>query len=213
MKRKKSQANIEIVISFILFIGSLIFILYFLNPLSKKEEKYYYIDEIKTKIIKNLSTNIGKLSIITIDGNCYNFQERDYLNENYFETYSIQNPKVYTIYFSEIFNSNFAPHKRADCPRRNYTLSSYIEENIISYKKILNFKNNYENNYESLKKFLGVNRDFSFSFRYLNKTEIPELSVYKKIPTTASIKIEEIPLIVMDENAKIHQLIFVIKVW
>lgn len=214
---KKSQAHVEMIISFVLFIGAIVFIFIFLNPVAQPKLTTSMMNEIKKTVIQNMSSNIGKLSIVTNEtgvGECYNFNPADYSNDNYLE---IQDDPIYlrkyTIIFSDIFDTSYAPKKNNDCDPENYTIGTYTEESIINYDKISETKVSYESDYNSLKKSSGINYDFSFNFRNLNRVEISELSVSKNIPLGTERDSKDILVRVIDDSGNIQELILNIRAW
>ncbi len=213
--RKKAQGHVEMIISMTLFIGALLFIFVFINPFSSKnQEKISYIKNIEHEIIKNLTANIGQLSIVinNTEG-CYNFKEKDYPEVNYIETNDIVNPNRVIIYFSDVFESTINPNKKTSCKKDEYSLSSFSQDDFIVYERIKTLADEYNSDYLGLGKSLGINRDFSFSTKKLDETLIPELSVDKKSPEWVEREAEDIPLIVINENAQIQELILNLKVW
>ncbi|VVB78082.1 Uncharacterised protein [uncultured archaeon] len=214
MKNKKAQGHVEMIISFLIFIGAVSFIFVFLNPISQPKEKTLVMNNLEKKIMSNITSELGELFIVT-DANdgCYGFDPLSYLNKNYFELHK-PNTREYTIYFSEIFKSKYTTKyiPGTGCDPTKYTVGSYSEEEIISYDKVIELKTQYSG-YNTLKKSFGISDDFSFSFRYLNGTQISEMSVSKGIPSGIVRKSEDIPIRVMNSSANIQELILNIMVW
>jgi len=208
---KRAQGHVEMILSFLIFISAVIFIFTFLNPLSQPKEKISSMNEIKTTIIGNLSSDIGQLSIITNETeDCYNFVPSDYSNNNYFE---IENaPRKYIIFFSEIFQENYASKKDDLCSSVYYTIGSYSEDKIIVYEKVIEMKDRYLA-YDSLKKSLRIKDDFSFNFMDFDRKEIPEMSVSKDIPAGIVRDSYDLPVRVINSSANIQELILNIRVW
>ena len=217
---KRSQSHVEMIISFLLFIGVVILLFIFLNPVSQPESKTLIMDNVKKILIQNMSLNIGKLSIITNEtgvNECYDFNSGDYSENSpedsprkYIEI--AEAPRKYTIIFSEGFSNNNAPKKMENCNSGSYILGSYSEEKIIVYEKVISIKKSYNSIYSSLKRLLGISNDFSFGFRDFNGNEISELSVSKNVSSTER-KSEDIPVRVINSSGSIQELILNIKAW
>lgn len=209
---KSGQGHIEIIISFVIFVGALIFLFMFVNPFAKTDTKGDYLDTTKTIIMRDITSEVGRLSLVTnlTSGNCYNFDESDY--GNIYVEVNDGLPGKYTIYFSELFNKN-APHKSAGCPLRGYNLGSYAKEEMIFYDKISELKQNYNSDYDNLKKSLGITNDFSFSVRNIDGTELSELSVSKQGITGVERASVDIPVVVIDKDGEVNQLILNINAW
>jgi hypothetical protein len=86
---KKSQVHVEMMLSFVIFLSAVLIILYLLNPLSEKRNKSYNINEVETALLKKISTDVGKLSIILNSTKkvCYDLDPKKYSDLNYTEVY------------------------------------------------------------------------------------------------------------------------------
>ena len=209
---KKAQSHVEIILSFVIFIGFLLFVFMFMNPFAKTKP-VYIMDNIQIAVINEISDEVGKLSIILNEtGDCYDFNETDY-DGNYHEVQDPDNIRKYDIYFNDMFSTN-APTKKVGCEQANYTLGTYSKENMIVWQKIIDLKDNYNSDYDNLKLSLGITNDFSFSLKDFAGTEIPELTpALKKIPLGIDVEAREIPIRVINSNGNILELILNIKAW
>lgn len=224
----KAQSHLEIILSFVLFVGFIIFIFIIINPLAKTEDKTDALENIQKIVIREISSDIGKLSIILEKDNgiCYSFDETNYnngdINIKYFET----NPanRKYELYFSDIFTSYYSSIKYPEnpvqgcalctsCDSKNYTLGVYSKEKIIFYNDIKALKQSYDSDYVLLKKELGINNGFLFNFRYIDSEIISNLSVSKQIPSGVDVESKEILINVINSSADFEEMILNIKVW
>jgi len=205
---KNGQGHLEIILSFVLFIGALIFVFMFINPFAKTEE-ISVIGDIQEKIINNISLDVGKLSVIVgVENGCYNFNPDNYIG-NYQEV-NEGNIK-YSIYFGEIFE-NVTQKKDSEC-LTDYTLGLYSKEEFIIYEKIKELATNYNSDYEGLKTSLGIANDFSFSFKNIVNEEISELSVSKETPIGVNIEAKEFPIRVINSTGDVNELILNLRAW
>ena len=207
---KKAQSHVEVMVSFVIFIGFLLFIFIFLNPFARTKEPSYIMDNAQKVIINNISGDVGKLSVITNGtGGCY--QIPSYLTTKYNNNFKEikEDDKKYTVYFSnEIFSWGVI-----SCGfTLNYTLGIYSEEKMVVYDRIADLKNAYNSDYDNLKISLGIN-DFLFSTKNLIGEEIPELSVTKNAPKGIDVESRDIPIRVINNTAQVQELILNIKVW
>jgi len=208
LNSKRSQSHVEIILSFVIFIGFLLFVFIFMNPFAKAKDTSYIMDNIQKTVIGNITEKIGKLSIIlNKTGDCYDFNETNY-KSNYYEVQ--EDNMKYMIYFSNIFTIN-APNKNSSCNPNNYTLGVYSEEEMVVYEKIINLKNNYNSDYNSLKSSLGITNDFSFNVENMMGEEL--ISVSRNIPTGIDVEAREIPIRTINSNGQIQELILNIKAW
>ena len=201
---RKSQGHIEVILSFALFIGAVLFIFLFINPSFKDEDKTD-IEQTTDKIITNISREIGKLSIISSSG-CYDYND-DY-GISYVET---KNDDEFIIYFSDeegTFN-NTLPSIDDNC--LDYNTGVFSEEEIIVYDEILDFINRYESDYQQLKEDIEISDDFTFEIKDINGQL--KLSVNRNIPSNVNVNSIEFPIRVIDKDGVIYEFIFNIRVW
>jgi len=194
-------------LSFVIFVGALIFIFIFLNPFAKTSGKTSVINNIQEIIIKNMISEIGKMSVIgeTGSGN-YNLP-LEYGN-NFIEVQETSNPVKCNLYFSDEFSVG-----GKTCQFDTYTLGVYSKEKMIVWNKIALLKQNYETDYNSLKSSLNINDDFSFNFKDIGGGEISELSVSKTAPVGVNVESKDFPFRVIDDSGTIHELILNLRVW
>jgi hypothetical protein len=207
----KAQTHVEIILSFVLFVGVLIFIFIFINPFSTKESTSV-IGNVQNKIINNISSEVGKLSVILNEttSECYNFSELDYPGP---ALEVKETDRKFSIYFSEEFPSTDTPHKSVTSPNVNYTLGVFSKEKYIFYENIEKLKGQYDNDYSSLISSIGVPNGFSFNVSYANRTGIKELEVVKNIPEGIDVESRDIPIRSINKQGEILELIFNIRVW
>ena len=213
--RKKStlaQGHIEIILSMTLFVGFLIFLFIFLNPAFKTKEELP-IKNVQDKLIESMSSQIGKLSVITaVDNGCYNLDDvNDNYGTNFIEIHDEENTRRYTIYYGDFFDSSLIG--TITCLNNpDFSLGAYTEESIVVYEKIQVLKSEYENDYSRLKESLNV-RDFAFSIKKLDMEIINELSVEKDIPIGVDVASKDIPIRVINSRGYINEYILNLRVW
>ena len=207
---KLGQGHVEIILSATLFIGFLIFVFIFLNS-SLKSGKELPVSKVQDAIIDRISSDVGKLSVaVTSSNNCYSLgQVNDEYGTNFVET--IDNQRKYTIYYGDFFDNNIIGKISCSGKPEDYKLGTYIEESIIVYDKILELKQSYDNNYESLKNSLNI-EDFSFQFKD-NGQEIQELSVKPNIPENVDVASKDLTVRVINNKAEIKEFVLNIKTW
>ena len=68
---------ILIIVSFVIFLAALAFVFIYINPFAKATSTNNNIDSIENIILKNISINVGKLSVISNDSlnGCYNIAD------------------------------------------------------------------------------------------------------------------------------------------
>jgi hypothetical protein len=214
LKSKHAQGHVEMILSTIFFLGFLMFILIYMNPFTVIK-KDISIDPIRNAILNEIQSDIGILSVIVNSpDDCYDLSEINLIYGDNFTEGEVFDRK-FTIYYGSFFDPNIVGEGSITClsrPNRDFTFGGYIEDEIIVYEKVQNFKKSYESNYESLKNSLNIG-DFEFKFKDFDNKEIAELSVKGSIPENVNVFSRENPVRVMDKNAEIHEYIFEIKVW
>jgi len=209
-KSKKAQAHIEMIISFALFIGILLFFFFIIKPLPKNSE--VPIETIEKNVLNQLTSEVGTLSVITSSENdCYSLdQVKDDYGTSFIEIHDVQNPKKYTIYFHSSFTQS-----TISCISKpeNFQLGVYTKQNLITESGIITFKQEYESNYQNLKQELGITNDFSFSFSPLGEDKIPALSTIKYPPTGVDVIVREFPVQVINNQGQIQNMIFNLRAW
>ena len=208
LNSKRSQSHVEIMLSFVIFIGVLIFIFIFLNPFAKTAEKVSVIDDIQKIVVKDINSEIGKLSVIGDSGIVDYVFPSEYGN-NFVEVQeTFLNPIKCQLYFSDIFGLG-----SKNCQFTSYALGVYSKEEMIVWDKIILLKQSYETDYNSLKSLLKISDDFSFSFKNIGGGEIGALSVSKNPPVGVNVESKDFPVRVIDSLGKINELILNIRVW
>jgi hypothetical protein len=210
LKNKKGQGHVEMILSFLIFIGALIFLFIFINPFAETKE-VSVIEGLQGKITQEISLEIGKLGVILSCQNCcYDFDLADYVG-NYQETQEDLTRK-YNIYFGEIFN-NITSKKSVSCNSGNYSLGAYSKEKMIVKDKIQELVTAYNNDYEALKSNLGITSEFAFSFKSLSGDEIVELTILKQPPVGVNVEAKEFPIRMINNSAGIRELILNLRAW
>jgi len=208
--------HVEIILSFALFVGAVLIIFFFLNPLTDKEPTPININLIESIIIKNISENINMMSVITENNNgCYTVPV-GYTNiygSDFTAFQSNENSRKYTIYFSESLDDSNHPGYDASCSTP-YNFGVLLEEDLVVYDKIIELNLSYNDDYQALKKSLQIKNDFIIQFKYKDRTQINELTPTPiKTPYGIDIIAEEFPIRAIKSNGEIQELIINIRAW
>jgi hypothetical protein len=193
--KKKAQSHIEVIISLILFVGVIIFLLLIINPLATGSKKTSIIDEIQKIIVTNLSSEVGKLSVIVkSSGDCYSLADVSEYGDKFVEVK--ESARVYAIYFSDDFPSGVP----SCAPPINYTLGAYSKDNILIYERIKDLASNYNLSYKETKESLGITNNFAFSFKPIGGVIDANLSVSRDLPRGIEREAKEYPVRVLITN-------------
>lgn len=218
--KRKAQGHVEMIITTIFFLGFVVFIIFFMNPLSATKEDLPIVN-IKDGFIQEASKQVGILSVVNDKTGCYDLtQINQVYGSNFIEvpdpsnTDPLKTKEEYIIYYGDFLNP--AQVGVISCLGRTgpdvSSFAGYIEESIVNYEKVQELKTLYESDYSGLKDQLGVG-DFEFKFLTLNEIEIEALSVNGLVPQSTDILSQQIPLRVINKDAKINEYILRIRVW
>ena len=207
---KRSQGHVELIISFVLFVGVLVALFIIINPFAKISRDVD-VQEISQIIVDEMSSDVGKISVIVQPGaDCYDVSE--FIDGKALEVQDSVNLRKFTIYFSNELNNNI-PHQDLSCPDSNFSLGVYSSEKIIVSNGIDNFKARYNGDYSALKSSLEINEDFSFSFSEIGGNLISDLSVLRNVPLGVEVYVSEFPVRVIDLDGKFYGYILKVEVW
>lgn len=221
MRNKRGQGHVEFLISFVLFTSAIFLLFYFINPLKNSQPDVKIQENAKEMIINNISDEIGELIIVVnkevnpLENPCYKLDLDDYENQKFTEideTPATENNKnIYHLYFSK-YSNDIHPSYDSGCGE-DFSIGVYSKENYVIAQKILELKVDYENNYNELKKSLGLKNDFAFSFKYLDGAVESRYGAEKFSSKNVEKYSTEFPIRVIDETGKISQMIINIKLW
>ena len=207
-KSKRSQSHVEMILSFILFIGFIIFIFIFINPLAKVDNKAF-VDRDIASIISYITKDVGKVSLFVRDGlpsdewkNCINLnRDIEQHGLDYFvQKHALTSPVRYTIYYQD-FTLSKGDAIDCDTPPKSYRMGSFTTEKMIVKENASELKNN--------PSILEINQ-FSFKITSMDGTVIEELSL--DIPKNIQVSSVDIPLRMMDNNGNIQDVVLNIKI-
>jgi len=233
---KKGLAHIEVIVSFLIFIGFVIFLFATLNPIRKTSVDNSIFDNVQYKIENDLGldTELHFVSIIlkdTLTKNCFNIPRIDDLEncnmglivknaKGEIEGANIESSQIlidikpysdnrfHTIYCSEDISGN------AGCSGAtvDYELGVIQKQRFISYNKLENFINNLETDYDTKKETLGIPKGSDFALRLRDGQNILREST-TNAPSTTKVLSRSYPIRVLDSQATIKTYIIDILIW
>ena len=211
---KRSQGHVEIIVSFIIFVGFIFFMFMILNPFATSPDQAdKVLDNTVDKMIKEISEEVGRLSVVMEDSptKCYHLNDVSSYGNKYIEINEILTPRKSTIYFSDKFVKD-ASHENSGCTKL-FTLGVYTNDDIITSWGIEKFKDDYESFYDGVKDSMDITNDFLFEIRDFDDTIISSFSVGKLIPSGREVRANEIPIRVIDENGIFNEYKLKVMVW
>jgi len=237
IKNKSAQGHVEIIFSFVIFILFLSLLLFFFNPFKTENRTETYLDLVQNQIEKRITKEIDLLtlsinqsssvsgckyfpynysknnSIITKDLSENIFSSNyDYINEKIYINFLDTN-KFYLIYFSDDFNATSGCNDGIPLESGNYTLGLLRTYDVVSFKQLNeNLSIEYNNNYNDLKKKIGIpqTKDFALNFYKIDKTPILNLG---KSPEKTITYARTVPIQLVYENGTFIYGFMQIKIW
>ncbi len=198
---KRGISHIEIVVSFVLFIGFLIFGLYFFNPLSNERvlgsSLFYTIDAISdnasaTLVVYAIVIDAGIENEVAIplakgpaggDGVRVETTTGEKLDSNYDEERVAFNRKLNEFVFVKF--GAFPYQGKIVNPvildENNFSISSSDIKDVLSEQLLLSLRDAYVNNYEQVREDFNLPRRIDFSFSVVFSTE-DKIDALKTIP-------------------------------
>ena len=236
---KKGQSHVEMVISFVIFLGFIFALFYFLNPFSEKRINKPQPQIVQDILIQNLTISYQHSSLILKvnpselgSKNCFTVKDKinissnlkvidgsgrpvkiDKSGDNFFIEKS-NDERFYRLYYASYLNAN--PGGYSDCDfvaEENYSYGSLSEDNALLLESLFQLNQNYLNDYDSLKNNLGFKDDFGFALYYPNRTVIFNDTLGKFKSSSFNIVSRDVPIKVINKNATTYNLVLNIRIW
>jgi hypothetical protein len=240
---KKAQGHLELILSFVIFVGFTFAIFIFLNPLKQPHINYASLDDLEKSLLNYTSISYKEImlginqsfdfdSLVSLKIN-YPFNPRTVLAKNitdeiinakiegnYMIFQNSENSRFYTIFVSPFFN-NFTsveclnnPNKCQTLVTSNASFGAVTYETIPLYENFFELNKSYMSDYVNLVKNLGIEGKFEFAlYNFPQKTVIINDSLSKFKIKSSNVLSRDILLKTIDKNATQHDVILNIKIW
>ena len=230
MLRKTGAAHLEMIISFLFFMGFVFFLITIVKPydvttLSSSVIAGLY-DSFEEKIHTNLTSLFLKANYAG-PSSCFYVQLPEEISE-----YSFTNSLIKSVSDVKInsklengnlnIGSNEGFYKVAISPEfendnldgcaqlSNYSLGSLVERRVSSYSSLVNMSDRYTNDYEGLKHYLNIPEVFDFG---ITCKELPEINMERLIPRLGNVVAQDYILEVLKDTGEVINARFTIRVW
>jgi len=237
---KRSQSHVEMIVSFVLFVGFVVFLLLMFNPQKYISLGYGSIDEVQTSLMKNISVDYNYTSVILTSttvlspSTCFKVDSIAGINgaiavkdmngvltysrneSNWIIIMAVDSQRFYGIYSSDFFSelptqcSSMVDIVFLTKPQ-NYSTGILTTKSAVLYENIEELNKSYYLDYEGLKKNLGIKNDFSFRIRR-NETDILFDTVSEQ-PQNINILSREIPFLSINKTGSTENLFINLGVW
>lgn len=235
IKGKKSQMHIEMIMSFVLFVGFIIAILLFINPVKEQKVSMLALDNAQNQILKNVSSSYSYIPLIldsSVSESCFSVDNplpaltsnlfvqnqnnniiKSKLDSGKIYLEKIDDSKLYKFYFSNIFNvySSIA----SDClalDESAYSFGALSVESVVLYENLLKLNESYNSDYGSLKKELKISNNFDFTIYDFNRTVLMKGDSKNKV-FSSNVLAREFVLNSADKDNNKKEAILNLRVW
>ncbi|MFH1501299.1 MAG: hypothetical protein ABIE22_05145 [archaeon] len=228
MKNKRGMSHIEMISSFLIFVGFLIFLFTFLNPLREAPVNTNLLDLVERGILTEINVEVGELSfrINQSYATCFEFSYDDIRgkviakNENGDKVDAESSGSTIRVggsgeFFRVYMHPDFTESSLAGCSVFEDYVNIGLSKSyrIAYYNNLVELKNDYENDYNSLKNSLNLpaKNDFAFSVRDGDENEM--LSSGRTVPKGINVLARDIPVQTLYSDGNLTYLRLNIKVW
>jgi|WetSurMetagenome_2_1015567.scaffolds.fasta_scaffold111045_3 hypothetical protein len=235
---KRGSSHVEMIFSFILFVGAIGFALYFFSPTNNSRLVQTSFDYLFRETESNASVEIFIFSAkinnsaipiglqivgFNVSGSNPNYGAFVFdENGNNLSTKKIGNEEVYaqstnwktmsfvSIALAEEFNDSLALGGTIN--ESYYTISSSLKKKVLSERRILKLNDTYYTNYTSLKEQFNIPGRVNFGFS-LTFSDGSSITAQKEIPQSLEVFVNEKRIEVLRSNGRIEFANLVVKVW
>lgn len=237
MYNKRGISHIEVILSFVIFVGFLTFALFFFNPLDSSRvldsSLFYAFDEISNNvsimlesysIALNDTQNLPLVVSLPLPTDIDNAKVRveTYGGENLTSEYDHTNGNVIfhrdnvnndfvIIRFSQDFENGEVGDPQILSPE-NYTISSSDTKTIFSEKSVLALNNTYYTNYDSLREDFNLPRRIDFGFSLIFSGD-DKIIVEIEIPPNIEVVANQERVEIIRSTGEIVFADFIVKIW
>lgn len=237
MQNRRGIGHVEIILSFVIFIGFLIFLLVVFGPFKSAGVEEVYLDTLERGIKENTSIEVKffSISLSHEQENCfcfdYNFDNVVVKNERdaFIEAFSKGGGnsrkicingggKFFYVYSSEEFVEQKFDYNEEDCSQLtegNYVFGLFSRYYFVSNNKLRKLHKNSKEDYEKTKEGLGLpsSKDFSFNVRETEFGEENILNDTREQPKGVRVSARDIPMQIIYKDGNLKYAIMNIRVW
>jgi hypothetical protein len=207
MVNKKAASHVEIIFAFVIFVGFVFFLLYFIQPAKTDTLQEATLISLKNNFFEMSSVNLTTVLVnFSANGNNPCRLSSSFVpNTTDMGVISISTSKngFYYLYYSNAPNMP----TMANCPNGNYSLGNINNLFVTSDSKLVDIENKYKTDYESLKSELGLIAGVDFSVLSEN------YSLDKKTPDQTKVIAGSYRKQVFYANGTLINKDFIVKVW
>jgi len=235
-KSKHAQGHVEMIISFLIFIGFISTLFFILNPTQSKQIDYTILSITEEKLTDIWSEEYSSVSVIIDDSvidevndvGCFHVPNSLGLSGNLIvkdengnnvpsslgSRIRISHPtrgnRFYKIYASDAF-----PSSTTSCSNKlltgEYNYGSLVNFDVVMKDNLYDLVEEYNADYEGLKESLGLSNDFMIFVYDTDYNLLVNASQF--VPRVVEIVARDIPVVALDRNADPTELIINLRTW
>jgi hypothetical protein len=225
---KRGLTHIEMVMSFVIFVGFLVMALYFFNPIKVdrllSSSAYYAEDE----IIKRLNTEVESYSVVLLEpinrgvseveiSNNGKKVRAEYYNGTRMDASYIDGRVVFNNpggrdFIRIMFSDDFEESQIQRGVQASHKIASFDKRNVLSERKALELNASYHDSYHDLKREFNLpgRIDFSFSIKFNDL----EINAEREIPQDIEVFVRERRVeIIRASDGRMDFADLVVKIW
>lgn len=237
VENKKGSGHLEMILSFVFFVGFVFFLFLLLKPYDTKSMLDSVLkgleDNLEERTLRNLTTFF--LEIDSGSGNCFSLDlsmEGSLFTYGYSNSYVEEIPsgnrvdasindigllrirnapgvKHFRVHISPEFEDSILSEPCAGIEDENYNIGSILERKVFSYHALEELNNSYYSNYESLREELGVPKIYDFA---VTSNEIG-ISMRKTVAPSSEVFAKNRYYTVLKPDGELVNAEFNIRVW
>ena len=240
MKGRRAQGHVEMIISFVIFVGFVTTLLIVLNPIKTRPISGTLLDITQDVLLDNWTISYSTSSmvvdlnnLVTPTANCFTIPNQPgrvggllVIDEFGVErragvvggatgdiNIDKSGAKFYRLYFSNDFVSIGSPSGCSEfLSADDYTFGALVIQDDIFNKSLYDLNKSYDDDYIALKDRLGLTNDFAFTIFDADTKEIL-LKGERQVPPGAQVIARNIPLLVINEKTKRSSIIVNLRAW
>jgi hypothetical protein len=237
IKNKKGSGHLEMILSFVFFVGFVFLLFLLLKPYDTKSMLDSVMkgleNNIEERTIKNLTSFF--LEANTSSGNCFYLDlslEGSLFNYGYSNSYVEELPsgnkvnssindigilkiknapgiKHFKVHISSEFEDSIISEECLAIEEANYDIGSILEREVFSYQELKELNNSYYSDYEGLKEELGIPKIYDFA---ITSDEI-EIRMERMVPSSSEVLAKNLYYTVLKNDGDLINTGFNIRVW
>ena len=232
MRGKQGAAHFEMIVSFVFFMGFILFLFTVIKPYDTTTLSSSVVSGLYDSFEGAVSTNLTSvfLKANNTEGGCFRIELfpimfRYTLNGANVIVTDISGGAVLaemsnsdlkinsdSVFYNVLISPEFEHVTVSDCSGvvDNYELGSLIESRVISYNALLNMSNRYYSDYDKLRADLDISSVFDFA---IVSEDFPEIDMTHIVPSSGDVLAKDFFVEVLNSTGIVSNDRITLKVW